>query len=1081
MFGTIAEPRAIRLNPYTDAFERKLLPNFSEWMIGQIEEWKPDFLIPIETRGVHVLDAALTYAREDLGIEIDTPMLYRSALAYVPRQVLEGSRLLIVEDAINTGASLQDFLKEIHRYGATSTRAIACFGSYRERALDVECYLRAEQKSYMRYLWQLAEIVVARGLPPEVDHTVYELRLPMRLTWAWHELQSLLPRYGQLTVDGPESKRDELQPMTLHFPQFDGPIPSAFASSPNKVRFFPDPVGDRILVLPIAFPALRLPPMAVTDELDLDEAKRTLTDALGAESEIGTTLLERAQLLDPLTIFRAISTAREVATMTSLARVVGEAFSDTTVRARDDVFGRLFGEEVGDELSGMVKRQLDEAVSTSPAAFAIAEAEPELIYLDETVAEATRALAGYLKGPGGLAKGREEATRREAVSVSELIEALSTDDARSPADPLLASRCSTYGLAVSTLVPFIDLKRDDELLMVERKYHVSEPFDPKRDLEVVRREKSAQAIAVICRRLQSRVEHYKEGTPLRVLAGFIALLRPLVLEPREIELQVMPGAEEPLIVLCDMVKLRLIDEPSQFFEIHNDRVRPSKKFLKMYEAHSLDLDIGESTLAIEREVDNMLVDLLDDELSSEDIEALMRLWTLSADHALGLTHVRSSLLAALDGIRAPLAVIARESAHGRQPKVVDHVQIYTSSAHEKLERLKADQGSVPRPWSSAAGRREEQLAQLLGTSTEASPMYCLAGALVELVEAIARIAEFLDAASSAHWDGHASADMTAYGYSGEVGHDTRPSLLASRWSLRAMESLMTVASLRQPLPDVGANEESTLAGAATALLELTEQIAMFTAAIAGAFCCPPHRPAAPEPSSQRETTMLVMDIEGYRAHRREHRKDTEIVKHRNWTMRGIELVAQWARAYGGVERPEFRGDDILMEFEGSADSAALAAASVLSHTSALRSMNIDAFGWRFHNGIDHGYVDFRDNNAMGECIDNAAAFSKLGEAEANDVKLTEKAWEQCSPDLPGRSSSRELGDLPVGKDKKGEEFFVHVLALDGVEMVVALAERLRRVAGETKDAFAEEPPVTRPLKFEAAEPSDEAGELGGDA
>jgi hypothetical protein len=347
------------------------------------------------------------------------------------------------------------------------------------------------------------------------------------------------------------------------------------------------------------------------------------------------------------------------------------------------------------------------------------------------------------------------------------------------------------------------------------------------------------------------------------------------------------------------------------------------------------------------------------------------------------------------------------------------------------------------------------------------------------VDGIALVAEFLDAASSAHWSGHGSDDSRTYGYTSEEASATRPSLVAATWAARATEALTTLAAEGPPPPSVNDSEGLALAQAAKAILELTEQITIFTAALSGAFCCMPHNgESSSQLPSQRESTVLLIDIKGYRAHRHSH-QGTDAVKHRNWATRGVELVAQWARAYGGVERPEIKGDEILMEFSQSADSAILAAASVLSHTSALRSMNIDAFTWQFHNGIDHGYIDVGEKSVMGECIDNASAFCKQGEVEANAVKLSEKAQQQCSADLSALPMS-PLGRLPVGEDGDGKKFHIGVVAVNGVEVIAALAERLRRAAAEMEQAFPALPPVTEPLPFKLVDPQveDQAEEPG---
>jgi len=57
--GIVAESQR-RIGPasHKTPFERNLLPSFADWTLEQIQQFKPDFLIPVETKGVHALDAA---------------------------------------------------------------------------------------------------------------------------------------------------------------------------------------------------------------------------------------------------------------------------------------------------------------------------------------------------------------------------------------------------------------------------------------------------------------------------------------------------------------------------------------------------------------------------------------------------------------------------------------------------------------------------------------------------------------------------------------------------------------------------------------------------------------------------------------------------------------------------------------------------------------------------------------------------------------------------------------------------------------------------------------------------------------
>lgn len=126
------------------------------------------------------------------------PVVYGSALAFIDPDLVRESRVMIVDDAVRTVANLNRHRGRVERYGATVAQAVACIGDAHPKA---DCYLSVGTDLYREYVWQLTELVVARGLPPEVDHHLFELRLPGRFHPAWWELEALLAGYGTLTVD----------------------------------------------------------------------------------------------------------------------------------------------------------------------------------------------------------------------------------------------------------------------------------------------------------------------------------------------------------------------------------------------------------------------------------------------------------------------------------------------------------------------------------------------------------------------------------------------------------------------------------------------------------------------------------------------------------------------------------------------------------------------------------------------------------------------------------------------------------------------------------------------------------------
>jgi hypothetical protein len=133
------------------AFERNLLPDFADWLVDEIEQRRPDVLIPAGTKGARVLDAALSYAARERGVSPGVPVIYRSALDFISSERLAGYKALSVEDAVQTGESLKRHRDAItgHRIGEIS--AVACMGWGRSVSqAEVDCFMRVDEELYKR-------------------------------------------------------------------------------------------------------------------------------------------------------------------------------------------------------------------------------------------------------------------------------------------------------------------------------------------------------------------------------------------------------------------------------------------------------------------------------------------------------------------------------------------------------------------------------------------------------------------------------------------------------------------------------------------------------------------------------------------------------------------------------------------------------------------------------------------------------------------------------------------------------------------------------------------------------------------
>ena len=367
------------------AFERNLLPGFARWFIDRLEKCRPDYLIPAETKGARLLEAVSEFARKELGAPIQVPILYRTALAYVDPETLRNSRVMILDDAKRSGSSLARHRKCVEEWGVEEVQEAICIaygdeGGSRDRD---SCYrVVSDIDLYREYIWQLTELVCGRGLPPEVDHHVFEMRLPGGLPRIWGEVEAALGQFGALSVDAPEREWGEVRGLTLHFPELpgsakhptEGPVRN---EGPSKVRLFPDESGDVVYVVPVSFPALDLPATASEDLSPAKTAELARRWTRRGES-IGEFLADAATRRDPEAVFRILSASAEIDLVCGVASVLADVFgaAGVSIEPQRDLFSRLYGPDVGEQVAARIEQELQAATHGSRAVPDLTRGEP---------------------------------------------------------------------------------------------------------------------------------------------------------------------------------------------------------------------------------------------------------------------------------------------------------------------------------------------------------------------------------------------------------------------------------------------------------------------------------------------------------------------------------------------------------------------------------------------------------------------------------------------------------------------------------------------------------------------------------
>jgi hypothetical protein len=1008
------------------AFERRLLPALASWFAERVRHNSPDYLIPVETKGARLLEAVITYARERLGTPIEVPVIYSTALPYLPRGALQNAHVMIVDDAWRTGNNLQRHRRRIEEYGASEVDTVVCVGYPETEPEDpaVWCFQRVPSEAhYQELLWQIAELVMARELPPEVDHHVFELTVPQRLPLALATLESVLPHYGELTVDAPPAAAEATFGLTLHFPTLPGlrKLPGdgeARSEGVNKLRFFPDPRTGDIYVVPVSFPALDL--HADQDRL-APEAARALVDGwTGGEDPLGHLLLDSPSAVGAEIVFRTISACTELDLVRGLARVLASTYRSGSVRlaGRRELFQRLYGEHVGERVASLIDGELARALENPCAELSIA-ADTHLPWprrtLDEDVARTTTQIAN---GLADLYRTRSqdpehEPGQRVGRSLSEIKESLSG------ASDLLVSRCIDRGLALTTFVPYVNSERADGMLRVRRQYRVSEIHrdyeKPHDNIEDVRQEVSEETVALIARFMRTRTQRFAERPiPLGILTWLVAILRVLVLKDQGIELSVAEGARGSVVQLRGGINpVTLAEATSDMFRFEHDGVLPTENFEKLYTTNDrLHLDLRDSAVEVEARLD-LLVGLIDADLTEPKLEAALAGWAMSTDERLGLTYVLADLDESLSLQQGRLKLVLRDEEHAGSAADYELSRAHAEKARATLAQLVDDwQKLVHRGWPRPS-KLERSVLRSIAAPKDAVGIFDLADGLAQLVISLSRVVQRLEGASAGLWASGQDGDGTR----ADAGEHAREAVREVRSCCADVRlTLLGDRRLAGPRPE-GTGARAELKAVAGELLEVTKVLGTFAAAVAGVYRGTRGQRAPVQLPPEREATVLFVDIT--KSVERALRDGFEVTA--NWKNSGLNLAAQWAKAFGGREVQDRPGDAVWLDFGQHPDAAVMCAGAIQQHMRALRLTGLQSLSWTMHMAVDEGRLRDADGGCVaGDCIDRSARCAKVEYDGKRDdgVLVTQETATRCSADL---RENGVMSELPQEIELAGED------------------------------------------------------------
>lgn len=1024
-------------------FERNLLPVFTRWFIEQVASEPPDFFVPVETKGARLLDAVLACAREELGQPIRIPVLYRPSLAYLDPAIADRTAVVILDDATRTGYTLAKHRTAVERWGRPMVRTLACLGDAgpdgnRRAALDqdVRCWRWLPTDAYREHLWQLAELVVSRGLPPEVDHNVFHLSSTSRLSRLWTDLAEAVAGYGDLTQDGANSHRAESVSMTLHWPALPGELRGAAtgptrAEGVRKIRMFADFARDTVHVVPMAFPAVDLP-AADVEKLEQDCCLASVARWSDGPLHLAETLLARAHYRSPELLYRALSTAAEAELIVGFTRVVAQAAPHLaiSVACDRDVFTRLYGPRVGAEVADDLDRRLNAAArcgEAKPRRRATAVRVPDGTAEDgRMVAGAARAIVQLLKRRFVTASERAGRSVRVGMTLSELRGELGLDE-------LTASRAIDYALAATSLVPYTEAERVGDQVEVRRKYRASEPTRLSgtghvEDLDSHKRQIDEEVVALIARTLRRRSKRWRgSDVPPFVISKVVAILEPVVINAQQLSLRTQPADFGPEVVLDDESgSTSLRNVVSEHFTADDRGFVESELFNERYANGQLRIQALDVTAAIESYI-VALAPVLDE---AENISDTLTQWGVLAGGRLGFDYVRFDLDKALRRLEPPLRTLARGDGPSsrRLRDSVREAAHLTGIARSKLRLLGMPlKPVVSAQWPDPLTVEQELLASLVEPAS-ADALLGIGTALCDGVEELQALVARLSAFAAGAAQGTLLEPVN-------TPQDAAPAIIHAAASLE--QRLLGLRDLGS-MPHVPEEPRMRERAVSDRLLALVMTLRGFIAALAWSYIgAPSTRRRRP---GTRRRTVLYCDLS------RSTERGIALDQQANvrWKNAGLNLIAQWAHAFGGDETTERAGDDIVLEFE-DADAAVLCAAAVQEHVMALRSTGASTLDWEFKLAIDTDELTDADGgNVIGACIDRSAKLCRQRRAEAGDtILITPETAQLVSAAIrPHLTDTGMEVDLVPGDDSPLPKARFAPLGIDRAALLRRYVERI---------------------------------------
>ena len=230
-----------------------LLSHFRQFCSDEILAKSYDYLVPIEVKGILLLNEALAERHEDR-----SRIRYRRSFDFMPESALQKKSAALIDDTVVLGRTLNRAQDALAKRGLGRIDKYTCLvyddpdrAPYR-RLDGIHTSEWLSQANYDELLEDLSALTLRRR-PVYPDHLHFDITFQEPLpTDAFFETYR---SYGSL-VEYHRGANERC--CSIHYPRFAPTIPGFAADTgPNKLRIAASYLGDRLTVSPGLFPCLK--------------------------------------------------------------------------------------------------------------------------------------------------------------------------------------------------------------------------------------------------------------------------------------------------------------------------------------------------------------------------------------------------------------------------------------------------------------------------------------------------------------------------------------------------------------------------------------------------------------------------------------------------------------------------------------------------------------------------------------------------------------------------------------------------------------------------------------------------------